>query len=55
MNRYDREKLHTIDNNNNILLQKMINVSSDHSEHNDPEHNKNIIKMRNSFLMTKYH
>jgi hypothetical protein len=42
MNRYDRgiffilqekilEKLHTIDNNNNILLQKMINVSSDHS------------------------
>ena len=33
----------------------MINVPSDHSEHNDPEYNKNMIKMRNSFLMTKYH
>ena len=44
-----------MDNNNNIILQKMINVSSDHSEHNDPENNKNMIKMRNSFLMTKYH
>jgi hypothetical protein len=51
------EKLHEIDNSNNILLQRMISLSSDHtSSHiNDPEYTKSMIKMRNSFLITKYH